>query len=159
MVTGGAVTLERHIEPGLPPVAADFSALTQCLQNLINNAIKYGGESRWISIRAAAQKEKDTVREVTITVEDHGMGIGPGELKQIFDPFYRSPAVAGSNIHGTGLGLPLAKTLIEAMRGRLTVESEIGKGARFTVHLPVADGPETVTAKSGVKGETSAATS
>jgi len=159
MVTGGAVTLERHIEPGLPPVAADFSALTQCLQNLINNAIKYGGESRWIGIRAAAQKEKDTVREVTITVEDHGMGIGPGELKQIFDPFYRSPAVAGSNIHGTGLGLPLAKTLIEAMRGRLTVDSQIGKGARFTIHLPVADGPETVTAKSAIKGETSTATS
>jgi len=159
MITGGAVTLERHIEAGLPPVAADFSALTQCLQNLINNAVKYGGESRWIGIRATAQKEKDTVREVSITVQDHGIGIGPGELKQIFDPFYRSPAVAGSNIHGTGLGLPLAKTLIESMRGRLTVESEVGKGARFTIHLPVADGPETVTAKSAIKGETSTATS
>jgi signal transduction histidine kinase len=157
VITGGAVSVERHVEPGLPAVAADFVALSQCLQNLITNAVKYGGDSRWVGIRATARKENNSVREVTVTIEDKGIGIDPGEMKQIFDPFYRSPAVAGSAIHGTGLGLPLAKTLIEAMRGRLTVESELGKGTSFTVHLPVAEGPYAVGVQTALDNEASAA--
>jgi two-component system phosphate regulon sensor histidine kinase PhoR len=157
VITGGAVSVERHVEPGLPAVAADFAALSQCLQNLITNAVKYGGDSRWVGIRATARKENNSVREVTVTIEDKGIGIDPGEMKQIFDPFYRSPAVAGSAIHGTGLGLPLAKTLIEAMRGRLTVESELGKGTSFTVHLPVAEGPYAVGVQTALDNEASAA--
>ncbi|HJX85820.1 MAG TPA: HAMP domain-containing sensor histidine kinase [Candidatus Angelobacter sp.] len=157
VIAGGGVSVERRVEPGLPAVAADFAALSQCLQNLITNAVKYGGESRWVGIRAAAYQENNSVREVTVTIEDKGIGIDPGEIKQIFDPFYRSPAVAESNIHGTGLGLPLAKTLIEAMRGRLTVESELGKGTSFTVHLPVAEGPYAVGVQTALDNETSAA--
>ena len=155
VLNGGAVTVERHVEPGLPPVAADFGALTQCLQNLITNAVKYGGERRWVGISAVAVREGGAVRELALTVEDRGIGIASSEMKHIFDPFYRSPAVAGSNIHGTGLGLPLARTLIEAMRGRLTVESELGKGTKFTIHLVVAEGEQAV----GVPSETRAATS
>jgi signal transduction histidine kinase len=157
VIASGAVSVERRVEPGLPMVAADFAALSQCLQNLITNAVKYGGDSRWVGIRAAAYKENNSVREVTVTIEDKGIGIDPAEMKQVFDPFYRSPAVAGSNIHGTGLGLPLAKTLIEAMRGRLTVESELGKGTSFTVHLPVAEGPYAVGVQTALDNETSAA--
>lgn len=140
MMTAAGITVERHIEPGLPPVAADFSALSQCLQNLITNAIKYGGDSRWMSVNAAARRENGAVREIELTVEDRGIGISPQEIHQIFEPFYRSPAVAGSNVHGTGLGLPLARTLIEAMRGRLSVASEPGKGSAFTIHLALAAG-------------------
>ncbi|HEY6308316.1 MAG TPA: HAMP domain-containing sensor histidine kinase [Candidatus Angelobacter sp.] len=140
MTAAAGVTVERHVDPGLPPVAADFAALAQCLQNLITNAIKYGGEGRWMGIRATARRENGAVREVEVTVEDRGIGISPQEIKQIFEPFYRSPAVAGSNVHGTGLGLPLARTVIEAMRGRLTVASEPGKGSAFTVHLVLAAG-------------------
>jgi signal transduction histidine kinase len=140
MTAAAGVTVERHVDPGLPPVAADFAALAQCLQNLITNAIKYGGEGRWMGIRATARRENGAVREVEVTVEDRGIGISPQEIKQIFQPFYRSPAVAGSNVHGTGLGLPLARTVIEAMRGRLTVASEPGKGSAFTVHLLLAAG-------------------
>ncbi|MBZ5533327.1 MAG: HAMP domain-containing histidine kinase [Acidobacteriia bacterium] len=140
VVTAAGVSVERNLEPGLPPVSADFAALSQCLQNLITNAVKYGGDGRWVGIRAAARKEGDAVREVEITVQDHGMGMSQEELKHIFEPFYRSPSVAGSSIHGTGLGLPLAKTVIEAMRGTLAVESEPGKGSAFTIRLAVADG-------------------
>jgi signal transduction histidine kinase len=140
VVTAAGVSVERNLEPGLPPVSADFAALSQCLQNLITNAVKYGGDQRWVGIRAAARKEGDAVREVEITVQDHGMGMSAEELKHIFEPFYRSPSVAGSSIHGTGLGLPLAKTVIEAMRGTLAVESEPGKGSGFTIRLAVADG-------------------
>lgn len=140
MAAAAGVTVERHIEPGLPPAAADFAALSQCLQNLITNAIKYGGGGRWMKVSAAARREDSAVREIEITVEDHGIGISPDEIKQIFEPFYRSPAVAGSNVHGTGLGLPLARTVIEAMRGRLSVTSAPGTGSAFTIHLALAAG-------------------
>ena len=135
MANAAGITIERNIEPGMPAAAADFGALTQCLQNLITNAIKYGGDGQWIGIRARAMKGDGAPREIEISVEDRGMGISPQEIKHIFEPFYRSPAVAGSNVHGTGLGLPLARTVIEAMRGRLTVKSEPGKGSAFTIYL------------------------
>jgi signal transduction histidine kinase len=65
---------------------------------------------------------------------DRGLGIAPAELKQIFEPFYRSPEVV-SQIHGNGLGLPLTKNMVEAMGGRLTVSSKPGKGSTFTIYL------------------------
>jgi signal transduction histidine kinase len=157
MLAAGRITVERHVEPGLPPVAADFAALSQCLQNLITNAIKYGGDARWMGIRAAVRRENGWVREVEITVEDKGIGISSAEIKHIFEPFYRSPAVAGSNVHGTGLGLPLARTVIDAMRGRLTVASAPGKGSSFSIHLAVAAGlhpPEAEAASESIPGET-----
>lgn len=137
MAKAASISIERRIEPGLPPAAGDFGALSQCLQNLITNAIKYGSEGQWIGIRAVSHKVDGVVREIEVTVEDRGIGISAQEIKHIFEPFYRSPAVAGSNVHGTGLGLPLARTVIEAMRGRLTVKSEAGKGSSFTIHLGV----------------------
>jgi signal transduction histidine kinase len=157
MATAAAITIERNIEPGLPSAAADFGALSQCLQNLITNAIKYGGDGQWIGIRAVSRKVDGAVREIELTVEDRGVGISQQEIKHIFEPFYRSPAVAGSNVHGTGLGLPLARTVIEAMRGRLTVKSEPGKGSSFTIHLTVMPGarvPDQEAASDSVPGET-----
>jgi signal transduction histidine kinase len=137
-VAAAGFTVERRIESGLPLVNADFSALVRSLQNLITNAVKYGGENRWLRISAAAVKGSGRVEEVKLTVEDKGIGIGKDEIKHIFEPFYRSPAVSESGIHGTGLGLPLARTIVEAMGGRLTASSELGKGSAFTIHLPVA---------------------
>src|SRR5262249_61493311 len=88
-------------------------------------------------ISAYVAEESERTSEVRITVEDKGIGIDSLALPHIFEPFYRSPSVAGSHIRGTGLGLTLAKGIIEAMSGRLTVISEAGKGAAFTIHLPV----------------------
>jgi signal transduction histidine kinase len=90
-----------------------------------------------------AVKGKGQIREITLSVQDKGIGISKEEIHQIFEPFYRSPAVAESGIHGTGLGLPLARKIVEAMGGRLTAESEMGKGSLFTIHLQVA-GPRAV---------------
>jgi signal transduction histidine kinase len=132
------ITVERRVEAGLPPAAADFGALSQCLQNLITNAIKYGSDGRWLGIIASARRENGVAAGIDITVSDKGPGIAAAEIKHIFQPFYRSPSVAGSNVHGTGLGLPLARTIVEAMRGSLTVASEPGQGSAFTVHLTVA---------------------
>ena len=76
-----------------------------------------------------------------ITVEDKGLGISPEDLTKIFDPFYRSPLVAAAQIHGSGLGLSIVRSIAESMGGRLTVSSELGKGSRFSVHLPAEKKP------------------
>ncbi len=132
--------LEQHVQPDLPNVMGDLPALSQCLQNLVTNALKYGEEGRWISISAHAEESKDTRgREVRISVQDRGKGIDRSELPLIFEPFYRSPAAVAGQVHGTGLGLPIAKSIAEAMGGRLSVKSEVGVGSVFTVHLPVGD--------------------
>lgn len=130
--------LEEHSEPHLPPVLGDMLAVCGCLENLITNAIKYGGSARSISLSTNLSTLPDETREVTISVEDHGMGIASAELKHIFEPFYRSPAATAAQIHGTGLGLPLAKHLAEAMGGSLSVISQPGLGSIFTLHLKLA---------------------
>lgn len=131
--------VEKNIESNLPPVRGDFSAVCQCLQNLVLNAVKYGGSHPSITIRAfRAAADAQHGDEVRISVEDHGIGIEASELQQIFEPFYRSPVVKAAQIHGTGLGLPLARSIAEAMGGRISVVSKVGVGSRFTLHLPAS---------------------
>lgn len=138
VVQEAGFTIETSVEPTLPEVVGDASALSQCLQNLLGNAVKYGGNHRRINLRACLHKSEDPrLEEIRISVEDHGIGIDGADLPHIFEPFYRSPAVAAAQIHGTGLGLPLAKSIAEAMGGKITVVSKIGVGSVFTLHLPV----------------------
>jgi signal transduction histidine kinase len=135
LLSASGCVVETKIEPDLPLVEADFGVLSQCLQNLITNAVKYGGDGKWIGLRAGSTAQ-GSAREVSIMVEDHGIGIEQQELKHVFEPFYRSPTVAESQVPGTGLGLALAKSFAEAMGGRLTVVSQTGKGTAFTLHFP-----------------------
>lgn len=148
----GGYTIEEQVEPGLPCVLGDLLAVSGCLENLIANAIKYGGSDRRIRISATLHEIRDHGKEIWFSVEDHGIGISSSELKHIFEPFYRSPEVTAAQIHGTGLGLSLAKHLAEAMGGRLSVASELGVGSVFTLHLPTTAPPEcelsTVSSKS-----------
>jgi signal transduction histidine kinase len=129
-------TMEREIEPDLPPVEADAAALTRCLENLVLNALKYGGDRRWVRVRAC-QATGDAAR-VRISVEDRGEGIDPSDLPHIFEPFYRGKAAQAAQIHGTGLGLSLARDMAEGMGGRLEATSELGRGSTFTLELPAA---------------------
>ena len=129
--------IEQSIETDLPHVMGDLPALSRCLQNLIVNAIKYGAQDRSVAIKAFREKTGSPSHgEVAISVQDRGMGIEKSDLLHIFEPFYRSPVVRAAQIHGTGLGLPLARTIAEAMGGKLTVESKPGVGCVFTLHLP-----------------------
>lgn len=139
LIQNAGFAVEQDVAPNLPMITGDLSALSHSLQNLITNAVKYGGDARWMRIRARAQNKDRGAKEVQISVEDKGMGIGAAELQRIFEPFYRSSSVTAAQIHGTGLGLPLAKDIAEAMSGKLTVSSEPGKGSCFTLHLPVAE--------------------
>jgi signal transduction histidine kinase len=145
--------IEENIQPGLPFVLGDLLAACGCLENLITNAIKYGGIDRRIRISAHLQTTESR-KEVAISIQDRGMGIHSSELKQIFEPFYRSPEATLAQIPGTGLGLSVCKHLAEAMGGRLSVKSEVGVGSIFTLHLQTAESqPGEFTASSSTKGE------
>jgi signal transduction histidine kinase len=147
LIKGAGFAVDLHIEPDLPPVMADASGISQCLQNLIGNAVKYGGDDRRIALRAfVAPLEHGAGREVRISITDRGIGIDASELTRIFDPFYRSPRVNAAQIHGTGLGLSLAKRIAESMGGRLSVVSELSAGSTFSLHLQIAKGDDQQTA-------------
>jgi signal transduction histidine kinase len=133
--------VERDIEPNLPPILGDLPALSRCLQNLITNALKYGGEQRWLGVQARIANDGLHGKEIQISISDHGIGIDSRDLPHIFEAFYRSSAVKAAQIHGTGLGLQLAKSIVEAMRGQLSVKSAPGKGSTFTLHLPYLEQP------------------
>jgi len=134
LIDSSGFTVEQVVAPDLPLALADSAAFSQCLQNLITNSLKYGGDKKWIGVRASVS-ENGGKKEILVSVQDRGLGIGNGELKRIFEPFYRSPEVVAAQIHGNGLGLPLTKTMVEAMRGRLTVISQPAAGSTFTIHL------------------------
>jgi len=136
LIHAAQFTVEQDIELNLPGVQGDLTALSQCLQNLITNALKYGSEKRWMGIRVRVTEHGLRGREIQISISDRGMGIESADLPHIFEPFYRSPSVTAAQIHGTGLGLPLAKSIAQAMNGDLTVNSAPGRGSIFTLHLP-----------------------
>jgi signal transduction histidine kinase len=139
LVKEAGFTIDQHVDPGLPEIMGDLQAISQCLQNLIVNAVKYGGDAHWIGIRATlGDAQQHGRKEVRISVQDRGLGISEEDVKRIFEPFYRSPAVTAAQIHGTGLGLPVAKSIVEAMGGKLSVDSELGVGSVFTLHLLAA---------------------
>lgn len=131
-------TLEREIQPGLPALYGDLSLLSQCLENLISNAVKYGGHSRWVKVSALVDEGSSAGREeIHINVLDRGLGISEEDLPHVFEPFYRSRRPAVSKIRGSGLGLSIAKGCAEACGGALSVASQEGAGCVFTLHLPV----------------------
>lgn len=131
LLQDAGTTVELQVAPDLPNVMGESGALMQCLHNLIANGIKYGGDAKWLGVRAWADQEA-----VWIAVEDHGIGIEKAELPHIFDPFYRSSAVTSAQIHGTGLGLSLARNFAQEAGGSITVESTPGQGSTFLVRLP-----------------------
>ncbi|MEO8371351.1 MAG: HAMP domain-containing sensor histidine kinase [Candidatus Solibacter sp.] len=133
-------TLETNIAPGLPEVLGDPMALKQALLNLLHNAAKYGaGETHWVGV-SAARVGGDARPGVEIRVADRGPGIPHDEQSRIFEPFFRGRTAQQDQIHGTGLGLHLARKIFEAHGGSIQLKSAAGKGAEFIVRLPAAPG-------------------
>lgn len=114
-------------------VLADPAALEQALVNLLDNAVKYGGQARHVTVRLGVTRS-----DATIEVIDRGVGIDAADRARIFERFYRG-ATAGLG-HGFGLGLPIANELVRAHRGRIEVESAAGKGSTFRIRLPLWHG-------------------
>jgi signal transduction histidine kinase len=128
-------TVETEIQDDLPLVQGDVAALRSAIQNLISNAVKYGGDARWLQVRVSGNPS-GLPSVVAFTVEDRGLGILDEERSHIFEPFYRGHEAVSRQIHGSGLGLNLVKRIAEAHGGTVTVASEAGKGSTFTLTLP-----------------------
>jgi signal transduction histidine kinase len=138
VVQEAGCTLETHIDPDMPMVMGDPMALKQALQNLLHNAARYGaGDSHWIGL-SASRAGGDAKPAVEIRVADRGPGIPADEQAHIFEPFFRGRRALQDQIHGTGLGLNLAKKIVEAHGGSIQVKSAATKGTEFIVHLPAA---------------------
>ena len=130
------VTLVRRVAPDLPPIWADRGRLTQVLLNLARNGIAYTPAGGIVSLTA----ERDGEVWVQIAVADTGIGIAPEELPRVFERFYRTDASRSRASGGFGLGLAIARDLVQAMGGTLSVESTPGAGSTFRTALRVATG-------------------
>ena len=120
-------TVETDIAPDLPPILADAMALRSSLQNLIANALKYGGTGRWVRV-AASKVNGRRGPAVRIAVSDHGLGIPPSDLPHIFEPFYRGAEAQSRQIRGNGLGLSIVKGIVEAHGGRVARRERAREG-------------------------------
>lgn len=124
-------TLEWEMPDNLPTFRGDRNKIKQVALNLFSNAIKYNSDRGTVLIKAMANDEY-----ITFSVTDAGVGIAPHHLKSLFQKFYRVPGT-DQGVLGTGLGLSISKKIVEAHLGTIEVESEIGSGSTFTVHLPL----------------------
>lgn len=130
----GKHEIEVVYEDELPPLFLDKAKMKQVFDNVIGNAVKYTPEGKPITIKVSRTRE-----DVLVSVKDQGLGIDPKHLPYIFDKFYRADSSA-RGIEGTGLGLPIAKHIIELHGGELTVESEPDKGSTFNIVIPTKTG-------------------
>lgn len=131
--------VEVDVPDALPPLLGDPTALRQALANLIDNALKYGGTSRWIGVRA---RGGGSGSEITLAVSDRGLGIRKADLPRVFEPFFRGGEATKAGIGGSGLGLAVVRGIVEAHGGRVTVESATGEGTTVSLHLPAAPAAE-----------------
>lgn len=143
-------TLTMNLEPDLPPVEAEADRIRQVLVNLLTNAHEYSPEGASIAVMARAAGA-----EVEIAVNDNGPGIPPDQLEHIFERFVRGEAGLTQRVGGTGLGLPISKSLVELHGGRLAVDSTVGVGSTFSFRLPVAAVPAEQPAATPAKAQAS----
>ncbi|HTS48611.1 MAG TPA: HAMP domain-containing sensor histidine kinase [Bryobacteraceae bacterium] len=137
-VEHAGLVVEKHVEAQLPVVLADEVALQHAIQNLLENALKYGTEGTgWIGIFAGVVRGQQG-SAVEIRVVDRGPGIPAEEREHIFDPFFRGRKALADQVHGTGLGLNLVKKIVEAHGGAIEVKSEPMQGAEFIIRIPAA---------------------
>jgi signal transduction histidine kinase len=120
------------VERALPRLAVDRTAFSQAVTNLVDNAIKYSGDSRRISVSARVEGQG-----VAIAVRDFGIGIKQEDFDRVFVRFYRGGDELTRAVKGSGLGLTLVKEIVAAHRAKIDVESEPGKGSVFTIRLPL----------------------
>jgi two-component system phosphate regulon sensor histidine kinase PhoR len=124
-----AFDLVLEVPHDLPPISVDRPAMVQALANIIDNAIKYSTAEKHLTITGAA-----SATNVTVTVRDRGTGIPRKDLPRVFERFYRGGNVTSS---GSGLGLPIAKRIVDSHGGRIEVRSELGRGTEVDVTLPI----------------------
>ncbi len=126
-------TFEERISEDLPPMRVDREAIARSLLNLVNNALKYSQQEKYLGVNL--YRENGSVK---LEVVDHGIGISRPEQHKIFEKFYRVGDPLVHNTKGSGLGLSLVRHIVEAHGGEVSVESMPGQGSKFVIALPVS---------------------
>jgi signal transduction histidine kinase len=129
-----AAEIALEVQPGLstPPVRVDVERMVQVLANLVTNALRHTPAGGKITLSATAEPQG-----VALHVADTGEGIAPDALPLIFERFYRADSARSQDGAESGLGLAIVKSIVSSHGGTVSVASEVGKGATFTIHLPV----------------------
>jgi signal transduction histidine kinase len=129
------ITIAVLVDENLPKVFADHNQMLHVVRNLLHNAIKFNKRGGEVIIEACKRNGM-----VEISVSDTGIGIQPDQQKKIFERFYQIDSSPRRFYGGTGMGLAIAKEIVESHGGELTVESEVDRGSKFTISLPAAKG-------------------
>ncbi|HET6370212.1 MAG TPA: ATP-binding protein, partial [Nitrospiria bacterium] len=124
--------------PPLPPFYSDANKVKQIVSNILGNALKFTPEGGTVEVRIARTTHLNRPA-VLIRISDTGIGIPPEAIKSIFEPFHQVDSSYTRDYPGTGLGLPIAKSLVDLLGGTIQVESIVGKGSVFTVILPILE--------------------
>jgi signal transduction histidine kinase len=132
-IVNSGFDIQTNITANLPPVSMDSDAMAQAISNLLDNSIKYSREVKRLSITAEMLDSK-----LCVEIEDHGIGIPRAEQVKIFENFYRVGNGLVHDVKGSGLGLSLVKHIVEVHKGTTSLESDVGKGSRFRILLPIA---------------------
>jgi signal transduction histidine kinase len=128
-------TIELDLESPGHVIRSDTAALRSAVQNLLANALKYGGTPAWARVRV--EQTRAVPPELFVTVEDRGPGIDPHDVPHVFEAFYRGRLATERRTPGNGLGLHIVKRSIEALGGRVSLRTEAGTGTTVTLHLPL----------------------
>jgi signal transduction histidine kinase len=128
----GGVTLHTDVPEDMIPIESDHVLLKQILINLASNAIRFTHAG---SVVLGAESDPETGQPLRVFVRDTGIGIPKDRLEAIFEPFEQASATTHRAYGGTGLGLSICQAICDALGYRISVESQVGKGSTFTVHL------------------------
>lgn len=125
-------TVETSLASEMPEILVDYDAIYEVLMNLIDNAIKYSPEEKYIMVETSVDKD-----HAVLVVTDHGIGIPESHQKYVFDRFFRVPDGEIQNVRGSGLGLAIVKQIIDEHHGSIVLNSIFGKGSAFKIMLPI----------------------
>ena len=131
------ININFKIEDNLPFVRGDYDKLSEVVQNIYDNAIKYTKENTTIDILLKSNPEKFSYGSVFLSIKDEGIGIAKEEIHRITERFYRSANAKKNMIQGTGLGLAIVKHIVKQHRGELEINSRLNEGSEFIIHLPL----------------------
>ena len=132
-----SIKVTYESETSITSISADPRRLKQILINLLSNAVKFTHDNGQVILQVQANPEVDRIQ---FSVIDTGIGIAPDDMRRLFQPFVQLDSTLNRQFDGTGLGLTLVQKLIDLHGGSVEVESEVGKGSRFTVYLPLEPG-------------------
>ena len=125
-------SIQSFIQEDIPQLSVDGEALSQALNNLLDNAVKFSPDKKEIEVHLSKDEEN-----IILEVKDNGIGISPDDLDKIFDKFYQGKNAIRQTVKGAGLGLTLVKHTVESHGGRVSIKSKVGEGSRFSLIFPI----------------------